>query len=47
MVRAVLLTPPSPSTTSLYKVILPAILAVAVSRCGDGSEVAVRGLRGS
>lgn len=27
MVRAVLPTPPSPSTTSLYKVIFPAILS--------------------
>lgn len=31
MVRAVLPTPPSPSTTSLYKVIFPAMVTVCCS----------------
>jgi hypothetical protein len=33
MVRAVLPTPPSPSTTSLYSVIFPAIVPVVEQRC--------------
>jgi hypothetical protein len=52
MVRAVLPTPPSPSTTSLYSVILPAIVRDWVQRAGgrkgeDAAEGRARGVRGS